>query len=419
MDLTRMMYLNQSIPDLGRGESATVRCRKKTQTLFPYMATSKTSEKKRAKGSAGSESVKSRVDRNGREEATEKKTYEFRRYFGTYDPSDLGLSTDDLVEMYRSMLLQRRFEERAAQMYGRQKIAGFLHLYIGQEAVSTGCVKAITTSDYVITAYRDHGIALAMGMTADECMAELFGKIDGCSRGKGGSMHFFSAEKNFLGGHGIVGGQIPVGVGVAFAQQYQGNDNVCICFFGDGAIQQGAFHEAANLAGLMNLPVVLVCENNLYGMGTSVERSSATTDLYQRAAAYDMHGAVADGMNAFAMVKAFQDVVALARKGEPSLLEVRTYRYRGHSMSDPAKYRTVEELEARKNEDPILQLKAHLLDAKAKTLEELDQIDEDAKDEVMRSVEFAENSPFPPLETIYEDIYVQEDYPFLTGPNAK
>ena len=383
------------------------------------MATTKTSDKKGTHESDGDKKAKSRTDRNGRQVSTDKETYEFKKYFDSYEPSELGLTDDDLVSMYRNMLLQRRFEERAAQMYGRQKIAGFLHLYIGQEAVSIGCVKALRETDYVITAYRDHGIALAMGMGANECMAELFGKIDGCSRGKGGSMHFFSAEKNFLGGHGIVGGQIPVGVGVAFAQKYKETDNVCICFFGDGAIQQGSFHEAANLAGLMNLPVVLVCENNMYGMGTSVERSSAMTDLYKRAASYDMHGVVADGMNTFAMVKAFQDVVALARKGEPSLLEVRTYRYRGHSMSDPAKYRTAEELESRKEKDSILQLKAYLLENEIIPIERLDEIDEEVKQEILDSVEFAENSPFPPLETIYDDIYVQEDYPFLTGPNAK
>ncbi|HLE57383.1 MAG TPA: pyruvate dehydrogenase (acetyl-transferring) E1 component subunit alpha [Rhodothermia bacterium] len=383
------------------------------------MATTKTSDKKGTHESDGDKKAKSRTDRNGRQVSTDKETYEFKKYFDSYEPSELGLTDDDLVSMYRNMLLQRRFEERAAQMYGRQKIAGFLHLYIGQEAVSIGCVKALRETDYVITAYRDHGIALAMGMGANECMAELFGKIDGCSRGKGGSMHFFSAEKNFLGGHGIVGGQIPVGVGVAFAQKYKETDNVCICFFGDGAIQQGSFHEAANLAGLMNLPVVLVCENNMYGMGTSVERSSAMTDLYKRAASYDMHGVVADGMNTFAMVKAFQDVVALARKGEPSLLEVRTYRYRGHSMSDPAKYRTAEELESRKEKDSILQLKAYLLENEIIPIERLDEIDEEVKQEILDSVEFAENSPFPPLETIYDDIYVQEDYPFLTGPTAK
>ena len=383
------------------------------------MATTKTSDKKGTHESDGDKKARSKADRNGRQVTTDKETYEFKRYFDSYDPSELGLTDDDLVFMYRNMLLQRRFEERAAQMYGRQKIAGFLHLYIGQEAVSIGCVKALRDTDYVITAYRDHGIALAMGMGANECMAELFGKIDGCSRGKGGSMHFFSAEKNFLGGHGIVGGQIPVGVGVAFAQKYKETDNVCICFFGDGAIQQGSFHEAANLAGLMNLPVVLVCENNMYGMGTSVERSSALKDLYKRAASYGMHGVVADGMDTFAMVKAFQDVVALARKGEPSLLEVRTYRYRGHSMSDPAKYRTAEELESRKEKDPILQIKAYILENEISPIERLDEIDEEVKQEILDSVEFAENSPFPPLETIYEDIYVQEDYPFLTGPNAK
>jgi pyruvate dehydrogenase E1 component alpha subunit len=231
-------------------------------------------------------------------------------------------------------------------------------------------------------------------------------------------MHFFSSELNFMGGHGIVGGQIPLGIGIAFAQQYKETGAICVCFFGDGAIQQGAFHEAANLAGLLDLPVILVCENNFYGMGTSIQRSSAMTDLYKRAGSYDMHGAVADGMNLFTMTKAFQDLGELARKGEPSLLEVRTYRYRGHSMSDPGKYRTAEELEERKDRDPIIQLKKYILDNDLGDLDKLDAIDEEVKQEVLDSVEFAENSPFPPLETIYEDIYVQEDYPFLTGPNS-
>lgn len=344
---------------------------------------------------------------------------EYRRYFDVYGHRDLGLSDDAVIEMYRSMLLQRRFEERAAQMYGRQKIGGFLHLYIGQEAVSTGAVAGTRPSDdYYITAYRDHGLALGLGMSSNECMAELFGKIDGCSRGKGGSMHFFSKKKHFFGGHGIVGGQIPLGIGIAFAQKYQDTDGVCLCFFGDGAIQQGAFHEAANLAGLLDLPVILVCENNFYSMGTALDRSSATTDLFKRSVSYNMHGAVADGMNVFTMTKAFQDLSELARKGEPSLLEVRTYRYRGHSMSDPGNYRTAEELDRRKDEDPIIQLKAYILENKLGDLSTLDAIDDEVKQEVLESVDFAENSPVPPLESIYEDVYVQDDYPFLTGPNA-
>ncbi len=345
----------------------------------------------------------------------EKEVVQFRHYYDGYTHTDLGLTTEQVIGMYRSMLLQRRFEERAAQMYGRQKIAGFLHLYIGQEAVSTGAAYAAGDNDYVITAYRDHGIGLALGMDTNACMAELFGKIDGCSRGKGGSMHYFDKEKNFLGGHGIVGGQIPVGVGVAFACKYKKTGGTCLTYFGDGAIQQGAFHEAANLAGLYKLPAVLICENNLYGMGTAVDRSSAETDLYKRAVSYGMHGAVADGMDVFTMYKAHKDLMDLARKGEPSILEIRTYRYRGHSMSDPGKYRTKEELAERKNDDPILRLKGYLLENEMAKLEALEKIDDEVKAEILAAVEFAENSPFPPLETIYEDIYVQEDYPFDKG----
>ena len=328
--------------------------------------------------------------------------------------AELGLNDDQLLDMYRNMLLQRRFEERAAQMYGKQKISGFLHLYIGQEAVSTGAANAMNIGhDSVITAYRDHGIALAMGMSSDECMAELFGKIGGCSKGKGGSMHFFSEEKRLFGGHGIVGGHIPVGIGIAFAHKYKEDGGVCLCFFGDGAINQGSFHEAANLASLYKLPVVLVVENNEYAMGTAVHRASAETDLFKQATGYNMPGALADGMDVFDCYRAFSDHIEMARQNQPSLLEVRTYRYRGHSMSDPGKYRTKEELENKKDADPIIRLKAYLLEKKITKLDALDKIDDDVKDEVMKSVEFAENSPYPPLESIYDDVYVQEDYPYL------
>jgi len=324
------------------------------------------------------------------------------------------LKDDQLLDMYRNMLLQRRFEERAAQMYGKQKIAGFLHLYIGQEAVSTGAANAMQIGrDSVITAYRDHGIALAIGMGADECMAELFGKVGGCSKGKGGSMHFFSAEKRLFGGHGIVGGHIPLGVGIAFAHKYREDGGVCLCFFGDGAINQGSFHEAANLASLYKLPVVLVVENNEYAMGTAVHRASAETDLFKQATGYNMPGALADGMDVFDCYRAFSDHIAMARENQPSLLEVRTYRYRGHSMSDPGKYRTKEELENKKDADPIIRLKAYLLETGLSKLEDLDRVDEEVKEEVKASVEFAEKSPFPPLDSIYDDVYVQEDYPFL------
>jgi pyruvate dehydrogenase E1 component alpha subunit len=333
---------------------------------------------------------------------------------GDYDHEELGLEEDQLLAMYRNMLLQRRFEERAAQMYGKQKIAGFLHLYIGQEAVSTGAANALTIGqDSVITAYRDHGIALALGMTANECMAELFGRIDGCSRGKGGSMHFFDAEKKFFGGHGIVGGHIPVGVGIAFAHKYKEDDGACLTFFGDGAVGQGAFHEAANLAGLYDLPVVLIVENNQYAMGTAAHRAFADPEFFKQAIPYDMPSSVVNGMDVLACYKAFSEHLAMAHDNQPSLLEVRTYRYRGHSMSDPAKYRTKEELESKKNDDPIIRLKQYLIEHDLSDNETLDGIDDEVKQEVLDSVDFADESDFPPLETIYEDVYVQDDYPFL------
>jgi len=342
-------------------------------------------------------------------------TYEFQTYpVGAFTHDDLDLSDDEVVDMYRSMMLQRRFEERCRQMYQRQKISGFLHLYIGQEAVSTGSVSAIRLGeDTVITAYRDHGIGLAMGMDPGECMAELFGKADGCSRGKGGSMHFFDAEKRMFGGHGIVGAQIPVGVGISFAHRYKGEDNVCLTYFGDGAINQGAFHEAANLAQLYELPVVLVCENNQYGMGTSVERASAEPDLYKRASSYRMPGAIASGMDVFSVHKAIKDATEMARTGQPSLLEVRTYRYQGHSISDPAEYRAEGELDDRQSEDAIVRLQRYIVEQGMASDEDLEAIDEEVKQDVLDAIDFAENSPEPAPETIYEDIYVQDDYPFI------
>ncbi|HMB92300.1 MAG TPA: pyruvate dehydrogenase (acetyl-transferring) E1 component subunit alpha [Rhodothermales bacterium] len=339
----------------------------------------------------------------------------FRTYQAdSYTHEDLDLSTDDVLDMYRNMLLQRRFEERAAQMYGKQKIAGFLHLYIGQEAVSTGTAHAINVGgDTIITAYRDHGIALALGMSADAGMAELFGKIDGCSKGKGGSMHFFDKERGLYGGHGIVGGHIPVAVGMGYAHKYKEDGGVAIGFFGDGAMWQGSFHEAANLASLYNVPVILVCENNQYAMGTAVERAAAEPDLYKQAVGYNMQGSLVNGMDVFSVCKAMRDHVAMAREGRPSLVEIRTYRYRGHSMSDPMKYRTKEELDAKKNEDPILRLKGYILENKLSDNDQLDEVDNAVKQEVKDSVDFAENSEFPPLDSIYDDVYSQEDYPFL------
>ena len=272
---------------------------------------------------------------------------------GQFSHEDIGVTGEQVVEMYRNMLLQRRFEERAAQMYGKQKIAGFLHLYIGQEAVSTGASTAIKVgSDSVITAYRDHGIGLALGMSPSECMAEMFGKVGGCSKGKGGSMHFFSKKAGLFGGHGIVGAHVPVGVGIAFGHKYKEDGGACLAFFGDGALGQGAIHEASNLAGLYDLPIVFIIENNQYAMGTSIHRAFAETEFTRHAVGYDMPAALVDGMDVFSVCKAIQDHIAEARKGNPSLLEIRTYRYRGHSMSDPQKYRTKEELESKKNDDP-------------------------------------------------------------------
>jgi pyruvate dehydrogenase E1 component alpha subunit len=334
---------------------------------------------------------------------------------GVYTHKQLGLSEAQVMAMYRNMLLQRRFEERAAQMYGKQKIGGFLHLYIGQEAIATGTAFAMRIGeDQVITAYRDHGIGLALGMDTNACMAELFGKIGGCSRGKGGSMHYFSAELRMMGGHGIVGAHIPVGTGLAFANKYKGEDTVCLTFFGDGAVHQGAFHEAANLAGLYELPVIFVIENNHYAMGTAVNRAAAEPDLYKQGLSYDIPSSLVNGMDVFAVYKAMQDHIAMARTGQPSLLEIRTYRYRGHSMSDPQKYRTKEEMDAKKNEDPIIRLKSYMIENKLSTNEVLDAVDDEVNNEVLASVEFAENSPFPDLATIYEDIYTQQDYPFTT-----
>lgn len=333
---------------------------------------------------------------------------------GKYGHKELGLTEDQVIGMYRNMLLQRRFEERAAQMYGKQKIAGFLHLYIGQEAISTGTATAIKIGlDSVITAYRDHGHALALGMSANAGMAEMFGKVGGCSKGKGGSMHFFDKENGLFGGHGIVGAHVPVGVGMAFTHKYKEDGGVAIAFYGDGAAGQGAVHEAANLMSIYELPAILVVENNQYAMGTAVHRAFGQTEFSHWAASYDVRGAVADGMDVFSVVKAMQDAAEHARAFRPTMMEIRTYRYRGHSMSDPQKYRTKEELEAKKNEDPIIRLKAYILSNKITDEKTLDAIDEDVKDEIMAAVDFAEKSPEPDLDAIYDDIYDSRDYPFL------
>jgi pyruvate dehydrogenase E1 component alpha subunit len=313
----------------------------------------------------------------------------------------------DEVEMLWLMLLIRRFEERASQQYQAQKIGGFCHLYIGQEAVVTGAIAAIRFDDYIITAYRDHAHALARGTSANACMAELFGKDTGCSRGLGGSMHFFDKEHHMYGGHAIVGAHVPLACGLAFACKYRNEDRVTLCFFGDGAINQGAFHEALNLAALFKLPVIFICENNLFAMGTSVERSTSLKQIVDRAEGYDIPGCVVDGMNFRHVRDTLIEVVESIRKDpHPAFVEVRTYRYRGHSMSDPASYRTKEQLEKYRLDDPITRLRAQLTREGKLTNEKFDELDKEAKRIALESVKFAEQSDEPPLEKLYDYTYV-------------
>ncbi len=316
---------------------------------------------------------------------------------------------------YDLMVKVRKFEEKAGQLYGMQKIRGFCHLYIGQEAVAAGIMSNLKDDDIIITAYRDHGLAIAKGMSANECMAELYGKATGCTGGKGGSMHFFSEKHKFFGGHGIVGAQIPLGAGIAFAEKYRGTQNVCVCLYGDGAARQGALHEAYNMAMLWKLPVIFICENNEYAMGTSVERTSNVTDIVKLGLAYDMPSKQVDGMNCEAVHEAMAEAVERARIGMgPTFLEIKTYRYKGHSMSDPAKYRSKEEVEEYKLKDPIEQVRNLLLERGYATAAELESKDVEIKKWVEESVTFAEESPYPADSELLKDIYVQEDYPFIT-----
>lgn len=316
---------------------------------------------------------------------------------------------------YENMLLIRRFEEKCGEMYIQQKIRGFCHLYIGQEAVAAGAETAIRKDDRVITAYRDHGHPITRGMHPKFILAELLAKSTGCSKGKGGSMHLFSKEFNFFGGHGIVGGQIPLGAGIAFADKYNGGDNVTLCLMGDGAVRQGALHEAFNMAMLWKLPVIFMIENNNYAMGTSVERTSNVHDLYKLGSAYDMPSFQCDGMSCESVHEAVAEAVARARKGDgPTLLEVKTYRYRGHSMSDPAKYRSKEEVEEYKSQDPIERVITTMktngwLDDKG-----VEAMEAKVQAIVDESVKFAEESPYPEPSELYIDVYSDNSYPFIT-----
>ncbi|HNS13558.1 MAG TPA: pyruvate dehydrogenase (acetyl-transferring) E1 component subunit alpha [Bacteroidia bacterium] len=318
------------------------------------------------------------------------------------------------LKWYEDMLLMRKFEERAGQLYGMQKIKGFCHLYIGQEAIVAGAMTVLQAEDNMITAYRDHAHALAKGTSARAVMAELYGKETGCSKGKGGSMHLFDAANRFFGGHGIVGGQIPLGAGIAFSERYLGTKNVTVCYMGDGAVRQGAFHEALNMAMIWSLPVIFVIENNNYAMGTSVQRTSNVTSLYKLGLSYDIPSEPVDGMSVEAVHDAMQKAADHARSGKgPYLLEMNTYRYKGHSMSDPAKYRTKDEVESYKAKDPVEMVLKTIREKKYATEKEIEAIGTKIKDVVEDSVKFAEESKYPDPSELYIDVYVQQDYPYI------
>ncbi|MBX9711955.1 MAG: pyruvate dehydrogenase (acetyl-transferring) E1 component subunit alpha [Xanthobacteraceae bacterium] len=325
---------------------------------------------------------------------------------GARHPNNLKFTKEQEFEALRSMLLIRRFEEKAGQLYGMGVIGGFCHLYIGQEAVVVGVQMSLKQGDQIITSYRDHGHMIAAGMDPKGVMAELTGRRSGYSKGKGGSMHMFSKEKNFYGGHGIVGAQVPLGTGLAFANRYRGNDSVSIAYFGDGAANQGQVYESFNMAELWKLPVIYVIENNRYAMGTSVSRSSAQTDFSKRGISFNIPGEQVDGMDVRAVKAAADKAVQWCREGNgPFILEMQTYRYRGHSMSDPAKYRTREEVEkVRHDQDPIEQVRARLLDAKISEAD-LKSIDAEVRDIVNAAADFAQHDPEPEISELYTDIY--------------
>ena len=339
------------------------------------------------------------------ESATKKKTQSRKKSY----PKELYL------KWYEVMQRVRRFEEETLRAYSQQKIRGFCHVYIGQEAIAAGLATGITKEDKVVTAYRQHGVALSRGLSSRSCMAELFGKVTGCVNGKGGSMHFFSKEHNYFGGNGIVGAQIPIGTGIGLAEQYRGTDNLAVCMFGDGAARQGALHESFNMAMTWKLPVLYICENNHYAMGTSVERTSNVIDLSVLGSSYQMPSEQVDGMDPVAVHEAFLKAAEHIRAGKgPFYLEIKTYRYRGHSVSDPAKYRTKEELESYKQRDPVLMTEQKILKDKIASQAEINQIKEAIEAEIKDALEFAEASDWPLPSDLYEDNYIQKDYPFIT-----
>jgi len=346
-------------------------------------------------------------------EAAKKKTKSKSSTKSTKAPKT-SFSKEDYIKWYEDMLLMRKFEEKCGQLYIQQKFGGFCHLYIGQEAILAGMTWAMGKDDRVITAYRDHAHPLALGTSAKEVMAELYGKVTGSSKGKGGSMHMFDKKRNLFGGHGIVGAQIALGAGIAFADMYNGIDAVTYCYMGDGAVRQGILHETFNMAMTWKIPVVFVVENNNYAMGTSVERTTNVHELWKLGLSFDMPGEAADGMDHEAMAKIFQKARAHASAGNgPFLIEAKTYRYKGHSMSDPQKYRGKEEVEQYKQQDPIERVLKTIIANKFLTDTQIKKIQDKVKKDIEESVEFAESSPFPEAHELYEDVYTQKDYPYV------
>ena len=323
-------------------------------------------------------------------------------------------SKETYIKWYKDMLLIRRFEEKTGQLYIQQKFGGFCHLYIGQEAIVVGTASACRPGDKHMTAYRDHGHPIALGTDPRILMAELYGRSTGCSKGKGGSMHFFDKDKNFMGGHGIVGAQIVMGAGVGFAEKYNGTDNVAFVSMGDGAVRQGALHETFNMAMIWKLPVIFIIENNNYAMGTSVERTTNVTDLSKIGLSYEMPSKIVDGMSPESVHEAIEEAADRARRGDgPTLLDIRTYRYKGHSMSDPQKYRSKDEVAEWMANDPIEHCLNVIQENKWMTKVQIEEIENWVKNEVQESVEFAENSPYPEAHELYEDVYTQTDYPYI------
>ena len=328
--------------------------------------------------------------------------------------ANLKFSKETYLKWYKDMLLWRKFEDKTSALYIQQKIRGFLHLYNGQEAILAGSIYAIDPKkDKMITAYRDHVQPIAMGVSPNHIMAELYGKSTGCSGGKGGSMHMFSKEHNFFGGHGIVGGQVPLGAGIAFADKYNETDAVTLCYMGDGAVRQGAVHEAFNMAMMWKLPVVFICENNGYAMGTSVERTANHSDIWKLGLSYEMPCAPIDGMDPVAVAESVKEAVDRARKGDgPTFLEMKTYRFKGHSMSDAQKYRTKDEVAEYQKIDPITKVLEMIKKNKWATDKDIQAIQDQVKASVKEAVDFAESSPFPSNDSLYQNVYVEE-YPFI------